>query len=127
MTRLAGFILLFISSVSIVAANDQDSIFYSNHIYDQRIKTVQLFKEGWNLSYPIIKLNSNDKLVLNFDLLGDQPESYNYTFVHCDKDWNKSDIFPNDYLNGYAENPVEDYANSFNTTVNYIHYNLSFP
>jgi len=127
MTRLAGFILLFISSVSIVAANDQDSIFYSNHIYDQRIKTVQLFKEGWNLSYPIIKLNSNDKLVLNFDLLGDQPESYNYTFVHCDKDWNKSDIFPNDYLNGYAENPVEDYANSFNTTVNYIHYKLSFP
>jgi hypothetical protein len=30
-------------------------------------------------------------------------------------------------LKGYAENPVEDYSNSFNTTVSYIHYRLSFP
>jgi len=88
---------------------------------------VQLFKEGWNLSYPIIKLNSIDKLVLNFDLLADQPETYYYTIIHCDKDWNKSDIFPNDYLKGNAENPIEDYTNSFNTTVSYIHYKLSLP
>ena len=88
---------------------------------------MQLFKEGWNLSYPIIKLNSIDKLVLNFDLLADQPETYYYTIIHCDKDWNKSDIFPNDYLKGNAENPIEDYTNSFNTTVSYIHYKLSLP
>ena len=62
-----------------------------------RIKTVQLYKEGWNLSYPIMKLNSNEKLALHFDLLSDQAESYYYTFIHCDKDWNKSDIFPDDY------------------------------
>jgi hypothetical protein len=74
-----------------------------------------------------MKLNSDDKLVLNFDLIADQPETYYYTFIHCDKDWKKSDIFPNDYLKGYAENPVEDYSNSFNTTVSYIHYRLSFP
>jgi len=74
-----------------------------------------------------MKLNSNEKLVLNFDLLGDQPESYYYTFILCDKDWKKSDVFPNDYMAGYTENPVEDFENSFNTTVSYIHYKLSFP
>jgi hypothetical protein len=120
-------IFLFISSVICVAEGDSDSIFYTDHIYDQRIKSVQLYKDGWNLSYPIIKLNSAEKLALNFDLLADQPESYYYTFIHCDKDWNKSDIFPNDYLVGDAENPVEDYANSFNTTVSYYHYKLIFP
>ena len=127
MTKYTAVLLLLITSQLKAIAAEPDSVIYSNHIFDQRIKTVQLFKEGWNLSYPIIKLNSIDKLVLNFDLLADQPETYYYTIIHCDKDWNKSDIFPNDYLKGNAENPIEDYTNSFNTTVNYIHYKLSFP
>jgi hypothetical protein len=107
--------------------NDADTIRYSNHIFNEKIKTVQLYKEGWNLSYPIIKLHSDEKLVLHFDLLDNQAETYYYTFIHCDKDWKKSDIFPNDYLDGYAENPIEDYETSFNTTVGYFHYKLSFP
>lgn len=127
MTRLGIIILLFYLSDTLVSGSDEDSLYYTNHIFDQRIKTVQLYKDGWNLSYPILKINSNEKLILNFDLIADQPETYYYTFIHCDKDWKKSDIFPNDYLKGYAENPVEDYSNSFNTTVSYIHYRLSFP
>ena len=49
-------------------------------------------------------------------------ETYYYTFIHCDKDWKVSDIYPADYLEGFYENQVEDYEMSFNTTVNYIHY-----
>ena len=30
-------------------------------------------------------------------------------------------------LTGYSENPIEDYKSSFNTTVSYIHYKLTFP
>ena len=127
MNRLIILFCFLLLPFSYSFAEEPDSAFYSNHIFDQRIKTVQLYKDGWNLSYPIIKLNSDEKLVLNFDLLSDQTESYYYTFIHCDKDWNKSDIFPNDYMNGFAENPLEDYSNSFNTTVRYIHYKLSFP
>ncbi len=107
--------------------NFPDSLPFTNHIFDDKIKTVQLYKEGWNLSYPIMKLNSDEKLILNFDLLADQVEAYYYSFIHCDKDWNKSDVFQTDYLNGYTENPIEDYEYSFNTTVDYIHYKLRFP
>jgi hypothetical protein len=96
-------------------------------VFSKNIKTVQLYKEGWNLSYPIIKFKSDEKLILNFDLLGDRIETYYYTFLHCGKDWRKSDIFPNDYLEGFPENQIEEYKSSFNTTVNYIHYKLSFP
>lgn len=127
MSRPVLIILILFSAIVPVKAQDSDSILYSNHIFDDRIKSAQLFKDGWNLSYPIIKLNSSDKLSLNFDLLSDQPESYYYTIIHCDKDWNKSDIFQNDYLDGFMDNPIEDYTNSFNTTVNYIHYRLIFP
>jgi len=104
-----------------------NSNIYSNQIFNNKIKTLQLYKEGWNLSYPIIELNSNDKLSLGFDLLDKQAETFYYTFIHCDKDWKRSDIFPNDYIDGYAENPIEDYEASFNTTVSYYHYRLSFP
>jgi len=104
-----------------------DSLLCSNHIFNEKIKTVQLYTEGWNLSYPVIKLSNGEKLNLHFDLLDNQAETYYYTFVHCDKDWKKSDIFPNDYLDGYSENPIEDYEPSFNTTVGFFHYKLSFP
>ncbi|MCX6327007.1 MAG: DUF5103 domain-containing protein [Bacteroidia bacterium] len=120
---------IFLSNILSVQGQQSypDSLIYSNHIFNEKIKTVQLYKEGWNLSYPVIKLNSNEKLILHFDLLDDQAETYYYTFVHCDKDWKKSDIFPTDYLDGFAENPIEDYQTSFNTTVGYFHYKLSFP
>ena len=105
----------------------QETDFYTDNISDPRIKTVLLHKEGWNLSYPVLKLNSPEKLVLRFDLLGDNIETYYYTFIHCDKDWKKSDIFVNDYLEGFPENQIEDFKPSFNTTVNYTHYTLLFP
>src|SRR5664280_2734369 len=92
-----------------------DSVICSNHIYNDKIKTVQLYREGWNLSYPLMKLNNDEKLIFGFDLVSNQVETYSYTFIHCDKDWKKSDIFPNDYLDGYIENPLEDYQASFNT------------
>lgn len=100
---------------------------FKNQVMDERIRTVQLYREGWNLSYPILKLNSDEKLDLHFDLLSDHSEDYYYTIIHCDKDWKQSDIFLNDYLDGLEENPIEEYKPSFNTTVGYYHYRLPIP
>jgi hypothetical protein len=121
-------IILFLSiSFPILMASNSDSLVYTNHIFTDRIKTVQLFKEGWNLSYPVMKLRSSDRLVLQFDLMGNEPETYYYSFIHCDKDWKSSGIYPADYLEGFPENQIEEYKPSFNTTVIYYHYKLSFP
>ena len=91
------------------------------------IKSVKLHREEWNLSYPIIDLGSDETLVLHFDLLGESIETYYYTFIHCDKDWNPSRVYESEYLEGFTENQIQDYEMSFNTTVNYIHYSLRFP
>jgi len=125
------FFLLVVLLSNLLSVKGQngysDSLLCTNHVFSDKIKTVQLYKEGWNLSYPVIKLQSTDQLTLHFDLLDNQAETFYYTFTHCDKDWKKSDIFQNDYLDGNAENSIEDYQSSFNTTVGYFHYNLSFP
>jgi hypothetical protein len=120
-------LMAFLLDSSPVDPGNNDSIIFTNHVFNENIKTVQLYREGWNLSYPVIKLKSDEKLILHFDLLGSNIEDYYYTFIHCNKDWEKSDIYPSDYMEGFAENPLEDYKSSFNTTVKYIHYKLSFP
>jgi hypothetical protein len=122
------FLFLFNTLSFSASVADQDNpLIYTGHIFNEKIKSVQLYKEGWNLSFPNIKKGSNEKLLLNFDLLGDNTEAFYYSFIHCTKDWQKSDIITNDYLEGFPENQIEDFENSFNTTVNYIHYRVSFP
>lgn len=127
---MTGLLLLF-SNIFIrivpLTSGSIDQLIFTDHTYDENIKTVRFYKEGWNLSYPLLKFNSTEKLNLHFDLLGEQKETYYYTFIHCDKDWKESDIFTNEYLEGFPENELEDYKPSFNTTVNYIHYKLTFP
>ncbi|HVN58623.1 MAG TPA: DUF5103 domain-containing protein [Bacteroidales bacterium] len=100
---------------------------WRDQVLDEKIRTVLLYREGWNLSYPVIRLNSGDWLVLDFDLLSDSPETYYYSFIHCDRDWNESPVFPTDYIDGLQEDQIEDYKQSFNTTVSYYHYRLAFP
>jgi len=121
---LISFIILYILQLHGI---DRDSLYSSNGVFDKRIKSIQLYKVGWNLSYPVLKLNGTDKLELHFDLLDDNDETYYYTFYHCDRDWERSDIFTNEYLEGFPENPIEDFRPSFNTTVDYFHYRLLFP
>lgn len=115
--------MLFLANSSI--SSQEDVI--GDRVYNNNIKSVRLHKSEWNLSYPILSLNSDESLLLHFDLLGSSIETFYYTFIHCDKDWNQSEIYPADYLEGFYENQIDDYEMSFNTTVNYIHYSLSFP
>jgi hypothetical protein len=121
------FILLNSSQIITGQYGFTDQSIFTNQIFNEKIKTVQIYMEGWNLSYPVLKLNSPEKLILHFDLLDDHADTYYYTFIHCNKDWKKSDISERDYINGQTENPVEDYEPSFNTTVGYYHYKVSFP
>ncbi len=100
---------------------------YENYIYKENIKTILLHKQGWELSYPIINLNSEDKLKLSFDDLDGDIKDYYYTIIHCDASWQPSDLLPADYIEGFIENQIQDYKYSFNTLYRYIHYNLIIP
>ncbi len=99
----------------------------NTYFHKSSIKTVQLYKLGWKMSFPIIQLNSNDQLVLSFDDLGEETKNYNYTIVHCDHNWNPSELLETEYMTGFAHNPLNDYQFSFNTKFIYTHYKLVFP
>jgi hypothetical protein len=100
---------------------------YEDHTYKAKIKTVQLRNESFELSQPIIGLGSNEKLKLSFDDLDADLKNYSYTIIHCNANWEPSDLMSNEYIDGFVENSIIDYRYSFNTLQPYTHYNATFP
>lgn len=109
------------------ASQKVDNFYYQNAVYKEGIKTVQLFREGNQLSNPVMELGSETVLVLKFDELAEGVNEYSYTVIHCDANWNESFIQQIDYLAGFTDNPVTDYAMSFNTTVKFVNYQVRIP
>lgn len=96
-------------------------------VYQPNIRTVLLYKMGFEMSEPIIELNSDDKLVLSFDDLSEDYVRYEYTVIHCDADWNNSDLMPNEYLETFTDDYINDFEYSINTMQDYVHYSLTLP
>jgi hypothetical protein len=100
---------------------------YTDHIYKGNIKSVLLCRVGWEMTSPVVRFNSDDCLRLSFDDLEGDTKDYRYTILHCNANWTPSDLRPNEYLDGYTEDQIEDYKFSFNTIQPYTHYNLILP
>ncbi len=96
--------------------------------YREEVQTVLLHPVGFELDKPIIYINNMlEQLHLQFDILADDAPYLYYTFVHCDNQWQPTDLPKNDYLNGFFQEEIDQFSFSVNTFVNYVHYDLVFP
>lgn len=125
-------LLILISNNLLVAQSNNNyrdtmRIRYIDKVYRDNIKTVQMHQSTWKFSPPIIKLHSGQHLDFDFDDLDADYKSYYYTFIHCDANWQPSDLNYFDYLKGYQQDYLTDYSSSFNTDQAYTHYHLSIP
>lgn len=128
MIRKVFQLVLLLVLVSALGANAKSGTnVYRNAVFSDEIKSVQLFREGNVLSNPVYELGSETKLLLKFDDLAEDVKNYSYTVIHCDANWNESFIQQNEYLTGFPDNPISDYAISINTTVKYVNYQLLIP
>jgi hypothetical protein len=96
-------------------------------VYNKDIHTIQIYRDGDELSYPFMLLNSPDKLKLCFDDFSKDLKSYYYALVHCNSDWEPTDVLPSDYIDGFLRNQILEHVYSINTLVNYIHYSVVIP
>jgi hypothetical protein len=131
---LSASVIILLSQVLYNQLNAQEDAYYStkyvrndNAIYRDNIRTVLLYKSGFELSPPIIQLNTPERLTLSFDDLDGGYKQYKYTLIHCDADWKTSQLQKMEYLDGFNEDYIQDYKSSFNTTVPYVNYVLEFP
>ncbi len=117
-------IYLLITYISIQFINSYAA---SSYYEDGLIKTIKIHKTGNDLSDPIIELGSSESITLTFDDLSDNPIAYSYTLIHCSSNWEESKIIKSDYMEGFETNSINDYQNSYSTTVPYTHYKLQIP
>ncbi len=133
MKIVAVFILFFCSLTFNLSAQDTtdyfraDFIRYENHIYKPTVFTVVLERNTERLSEAIIALNSSQQLKLSFDDLQSESVSYSYKFIHCDFNWQPSQLHESDYTEGFFYESVSDYSPSFNTYQAFYHYSCVFP
>ncbi len=121
------FLLVSFLIISQFVSAEDGNFYYENAVFKEDIKTVQMYREGFELSNPVIELGEDAQLLLKFDDLSGERKDYYYTIIHCDADWNESYIAQSDYIQGFTDNPVDDYAFSFNTTFSYVNYQLIIP
>jgi len=106
---------------------DISGITLEDRVYEQNVKTVTL-KTNHNPYAPsIIKLNSNEKLTLDFDLLFEDYKYLNYTIIHCNSDWTPSELIKSQYIEGFQSYLIEGFEYSVNTYIPYTHYNVTLP
>lgn len=92
-----------------------------------QIRTVQCYPVGSPFAEPVIELGSGQQLFFSFDDLSSETNSYTYKIVHCDPDWNNSNLSSFTYLTGFFSNPLDNYEYSFNTVVPYTRFTLNLP
>ena len=100
---------------------------YSTRAFDERVHTLQVRVGADMLAPPVTLLGGNDRIVILFDLFADEPEELRYRVAYCNADWSPSPLAQVEYLDGFAEGSIDDYALSFNTYRNYVNYRLVFP
>ena len=109
------------------ATAQDDNFYHENAVYRENIKTVLMHRKGFDLTNQVLELNQEAPLIFKFDDFSDEVKNYYYTVIHCDADWNESYLDQTEYLDGFADNPLDDYALSFNTTFHYVNYQLLLP
>lgn len=105
----------------------QNTSTFENNVFQPSIKTVLLNPIAEQFSAPIITLNSDDQLLLQFDELKPFNENYQYTIVHCNANWHPSNLSVNEYINGINVETIQGFSFSTNTFQKYVHYKVYLP
>jgi hypothetical protein len=100
---------------------------YRTEVFRDDIKSLEVKVEGELLSDPYIELNGEQRIEIIFDALHRSSGRFAYSVIHCDADWKKSTLLPIEYMNGFQQVTIHDFANSMNTMTHYTNYHLYFP
>ena len=122
------FLSFFLISGINIRAQVPDTLPNADRVYDNKIRTVLLYKNGFEMSAPVMNMSTGEKLKLSFDVMDSDLKRFRYTIRHCEADWTTSaDLMTTEYIDGFQDDEIDDFGYSYNTKTNYTHYSLVFP
>ncbi len=107
--------------------SSQEDFRFEDDVYLNYIKSVKFHHSGLPTSMPLIDLGSSGRLVLSFDDLEGGDKDFTYEIIHCDRNWNRSDLDEYDFINGFNNEEIDDISYSRSTDINYTNYRLNLP
>lgn len=96
-------------------------------VHNPHIHTVQVIANQDYRAPAVIRLGQEETVEISFDHLTHDYHRYQYALTHCNADWTPSGLSETEYLDGFNDNPIEEYDISVNTTLPYTHYRLTLP
>lgn len=107
---------------------------FDDTTYEPNIKSVQLYPLIGNasdpaksLNPPVVQLNDNNSLWLEFDDLNPTYQQYHVKILHCGMDWKQSALSELEFMPEYNDLIINDYQVSQNTKVPFYHYKIELP
>ncbi len=96
---------------------------------NERLRSLQVLDaySGMPAETAVVPLGAQGALMVEFDVLSDDRDYLRYSLTHCDASWRPSQLAEAEYIDGFNEGEIGDYAYSEATTVPYTHYRLAFP
>ena len=119
-------LILSVSAIAIFAQPALDNIKAVDSIYAENIQTVQLATSQLGSNVAMMNLGQG-ALKLIFDDLNNEIKDYLYTIDQFDRNWQPSKLDKIEYLDGFTEERINNFKNSFATNVPFVHYELVIP
>lgn len=91
----------------------------------EEIKSITFKGDTPESQLPVLKLG--EYLILEFDVLNGNEDDYYYEIKHYNFDWTPSVLMQAEYLQGFNEQRIRRWDNSFNTYQIYSHFTLTIP
>ncbi|MBI5916436.1 MAG: DUF5103 domain-containing protein [Bacteroidetes bacterium] len=120
-------LVLLAMMLPVVGFSQDEDLRYYDFVYMDNLKSVKFHAEGLLLSLPIIELGGNVGVVLSFDDLSRDYKDYTYSVVHCNANWEPSNLTEFEYIDGFSEERIERYDYSFKVKTTYTHYQMTVP
>ena len=118
-----GILLIFVIEIQGQSPNGLE-------IPDGKIKSIMIYQQTGapyqEMQSPVAPLEEQ-RLVVEFDDLRDNSETYYAKIVHCDHAWTKSRLRDLDFIAVYNEFNLNEFAFSIDTHVPYVHFRFSIP
>ena len=122
MKALSTFSTLFISLFFIISGHCQALNEITNVSF---LKSISFKSSEQEFQFPLVQ--KGEAFTLEFDDLLAEENDYYYKIEYFNHDWTPSNLFQNEYLEGFDDQRISNYQNSYGTLQRYTHYEITFP